>query len=81
MQASALEKIPAGRLVMGFPVREALAVPFKVQTDDKGRDYAELEKLLNRRLKAVDAQLPTQNQNYDPDAAPQQGRRNSRKRN
>ncbi len=34
MQASALEKIPAGRLVMGFPVREALAVPFKVQTDD-----------------------------------------------
>ncbi len=35
MQASQLEEIPAGRLVMGFPVREALAVPFKVQTEDE----------------------------------------------
>lgn len=34
MQASALEKIPSGRLLMGFPIREALAVPFKVQTED-----------------------------------------------
>lgn len=30
-----IESIPAGRVVMGFPVREALAVPFKVQTDDQ----------------------------------------------
>jgi len=34
VRASALEKIPSGRLLMGFPVREALAVPFKVQTED-----------------------------------------------
>ena len=36
MQASGIEKIPSGRLLMGFPVREALAVPFMVQTDDEG---------------------------------------------
>jgi len=30
--AADLEQIPKGKLVMGFPVREALAVPFKVQT-------------------------------------------------
>lgn len=35
MQASGIGKIPPGRLLMGFPVREALAVPFKVQTDDE----------------------------------------------
>jgi len=33
-QASEIEKIPSGRLLMGFPVREVLAVPFKVQTED-----------------------------------------------
>jgi len=33
--ASDLEKLPKGRLLMGFPVREALAVPFKVQTEDE----------------------------------------------
>jgi hypothetical protein len=32
--ASEIEKIPSGRLVMAFPVREALAIPFKAQTDD-----------------------------------------------
>lgn len=32
--AADLEKLPKGRLIMGFPVREALAVPFKVQTED-----------------------------------------------
>jgi len=32
--ASEIEKIPSGLLTMGFPVREALAIPFKVQTDD-----------------------------------------------
>ncbi|MBT8044739.1 MAG: hypothetical protein KJO79_07290 [Verrucomicrobiae bacterium] len=35
MLASGIEKIPAGRLLMAFPVREALAVPFKVQTEDQ----------------------------------------------
>lgn len=35
VEASALDKIPKGRLIMGFPVREALAVPFKVQTEDE----------------------------------------------
>jgi len=34
LKASGLESIPPGRLLMGFPVRQALAVPFKVQTDD-----------------------------------------------
>jgi len=34
-RASELEKIPAGNLLMGFPIREALAIPFKVQTDDE----------------------------------------------
>ncbi|NWK54006.1 hypothetical protein HW115_00160 [Verrucomicrobiaceae bacterium N1E253] len=33
--ASELDKIPSGFLMMGFPVREALAVPFKAQTDDE----------------------------------------------
>ena len=33
--ASALEGIPSGTLLMGFPIREALAVPFKVQTEDE----------------------------------------------
>ena len=32
---SEIEDIPAVNLVMGFPVREALAVPFKVQTNDE----------------------------------------------
>jgi len=32
--ASQMEKIPSGNLVMAFPVREALAIPFKAQTDD-----------------------------------------------
>lgn len=32
---SEIEKIPAGPLVMGFPVREALAIPFKVPTVDE----------------------------------------------
>lgn len=35
MQPSGLEKIPSGNLVMAFPVREALAVPLKVQTTDE----------------------------------------------
>ena len=47
--AADLEQIPKGKLVMGFPVREALAVPFKVQTEDEAMfdDLAEmhLEKL------------------------------------
>ena len=34
LQASGLEGIPPGRLLMSFPVRQALAVPFKVQTED-----------------------------------------------
>jgi len=34
-EAAGLDKIPKGRLIMGFPVREALAVPFKVQTEDE----------------------------------------------
>ena len=33
--ASELGKLPKGYIIMGFPVREALAVPFKVQTEDK----------------------------------------------
>lgn len=33
--ASEVEKIPSGPLVMGFPVREALAIPFKAQTTDE----------------------------------------------
>ena len=33
--AADLDKLPKGKLIMGFPVREALAVPFKVQTADK----------------------------------------------
>ena len=33
-EVAEIEKIPSGRLVMGFPVREALAIPFKAQTDD-----------------------------------------------
>jgi len=32
--ASEIEKIPSGPLMMGFPVREALAIPFKSQTND-----------------------------------------------
>lgn len=32
--AAELEKLPKGRRIMAFPVREALAVPFKVQTED-----------------------------------------------
>lgn len=32
--ASDMEKIPSGHLIMAFPVREALAIPFKAQTDD-----------------------------------------------
>lgn len=35
LQASALDKLPTGRLVMAFPVREALAVPLRVQTTDQ----------------------------------------------
>lgn len=35
LKASEIEDIPTGLVVMGFPVREALAVPFKVQTDDQ----------------------------------------------
>lgn len=34
--AAELDKLPKGKLFMGFPVREALAVPFKVQTEDEG---------------------------------------------
>lgn len=34
-RASGIEKLPAGRLLMSFPVREALAIPFKVQTQDQ----------------------------------------------
>ena len=34
-RASELETIPSGDLLMGFPVREALAIPFKVQTEDE----------------------------------------------
>ena len=33
--ASEMDKIPSGQLIMGFPVREALAIPFKAQTDDE----------------------------------------------
>ena len=33
--ASEIESVPSAGLVMGFPVRQALAVPFKVQTDDE----------------------------------------------
>lgn len=32
---SEIESIPSGQLVMGFPARQALAVPFKVQTEDE----------------------------------------------
>ncbi|MGB0776257.1 MAG: hypothetical protein ACPGUY_10455, partial [Akkermansiaceae bacterium] len=32
--ASEIDKFPSGNLTMGFPTREALAVPFKAQTDD-----------------------------------------------
>lgn len=32
---SEIEDMPSANLVMGFPVREALAVPFKVQTSDE----------------------------------------------
>lgn len=32
---SEIEDIPSGQLVMGFPARQALAVPFKVQTEDE----------------------------------------------
>jgi len=32
--ASDMDKIPSGPLVMAFPVREALAIPFMAQTDD-----------------------------------------------
>lgn len=35
IEASGLEKIPSGKLVMAFPVREALAVPLVVQTTDE----------------------------------------------
>ena len=35
LDASGLEKIPSGNLVMAFPVRSALAVPLKVQTADE----------------------------------------------
>lgn len=35
VRASGIEKIPSGRLLMAFPVREALAVLFKVQTEDQ----------------------------------------------
>ena len=35
LEASGVEKIPSGRLVMAFPVREALAVPLRVQTTDQ----------------------------------------------
>lgn len=35
MKASELGKISSSRLVMGFSVREVLAVPFHVQTDDQ----------------------------------------------
>ena len=35
MQVSELQGIPRERLLMAFPVREALAVPFKVQTEDQ----------------------------------------------
>ncbi|MBK1832226.1 hypothetical protein JIN77_15920 [Verrucomicrobiaceae bacterium R5-34] len=34
-EAAELENIPKGRLIMAFPVRQALAVPFKVQTEDE----------------------------------------------
>ena len=33
--ASEIESLPSAGLLMGFPVRQALAVPFKVQTDDE----------------------------------------------
>ena len=33
--ASEIESVPSAGLIMGFPVRQALAVPFKVQTDDE----------------------------------------------
>lgn len=36
MVAAELDKLPKRKLIMAFPVREALAVPFKVQTEDKG---------------------------------------------
>jgi hypothetical protein len=32
--ASDMGKLPSGNLVMGFPIREALAIPFKAQTED-----------------------------------------------
>ena len=32
--ASEMGKLPSGHLVMAFPIREALAIPFKAQTDD-----------------------------------------------
>lgn len=34
-QASEIDAIPSAGVVMAFPVREALAVPFKVQTNDQ----------------------------------------------
>ena len=42
---------------------------------------AELIKLLEQRLTEVDAQFPTINTDYDPDAQASSGRRSSRKRN
>lgn len=43
--ASEMGKIPSGPLVMGFPVREAIAIPFKAQTDDESmfEDLAEMQ--------------------------------------
>lgn len=44
LHASELEGIPSGRCVMGFPVRDAMAVPFCVQTHDEAmfEDLAEM---------------------------------------
>ena len=41
----------------------------------------EMVSLLDLRLKMTDAQLPSPNPDYDPDAVPQRGKRSSRKRN
>lgn len=43
-KASELDKASSSRVVMGFPIREVLAVPFHVQTDDEAMftDLAEM---------------------------------------
>ena len=64
MEASGLEKIPSGKLVMAFPVREALAVPLVVQTTDE----AMFDDLVSMHLEksGVREKAPNQSANDHP---------------